>query len=94
MGPASTVDFMAKVVALTEARTDQDHVRMLVDHNPKVPNRQRAIREHDTDVPRMLVDMARRLEAAGADFLVMPCNSAHAFADDMAGDEHSLHQYH
>lgn len=81
MGPAATVDFMARVIALTEARADQDHIRMLVDHNPKVPNRQRAIRQNDPEVPRALAEMAYRLEAAGADFLVMACNSAHAFAD-------------
>ena len=34
MGPEATVDFMAKVIALTDASRDQDHVRMLVDHNP------------------------------------------------------------
>jgi aspartate racemase len=80
MGPAATVEFMARVVALTRAKQDQEHVRMLVDHNPQVPNRQDAIRSGRPEVPRVLADMARRLEAAGADFLVMPCNSAHAFA--------------
>lgn len=80
MGPAATVDFMSKVVTLTGARTDQEHVRMLVDHNPKVPNRQQAVRSGDPGVPRLLAEMARRLEQAGADFLVMPCNSAHAFS--------------
>ncbi len=80
MGPAATIDFMARVVALTPAGIDQDHVRMLVDHNPGVPNRQEAIRSGSAGVSRVLADMARRLEQAGADFLVMPCNSAHAFA--------------
>lgn len=81
MGPAATIDFMAQVVALTRAEQDQQHVRMLVDHNPQVPNRQQAIRTGSPEVARVLADMARRLEAAGADFLVMPCNSAHAFAE-------------
>lgn len=81
MGPEATVDFMAKVIALTRAERDQDHVRMLVEHNPKVPNRQAAIASGDPSVGRVLADMAQRLETAGADFLVMPCNSAHAFAD-------------
>ncbi|HET6631030.1 MAG TPA: amino acid racemase [Woeseiaceae bacterium] len=81
MGPDATVDFMAKVIALTRAERDQDHVRMLVEHNPKVPNRQAAIASGDPAVGRVLADMARRLEHAGADFLVMPCNSAHAFLE-------------
>ena len=81
MGPEATVDFMARVVALTGAATDQDHIRMLVDHNPRVPNRQSAIRAGGEEVPQALAAMAAGLERAGADFLVMPCNSAHAFAD-------------
>jgi aspartate racemase len=79
MGPDATIDFMSKVIALTRGGTDQDHIRMLVDHNPKVPNRQAAILGGGTDPGRELAAMATRLEKAGADFLVMVCNSAHAF---------------
>ena len=83
MGPDATVDFMAKVIALTPAERDQDHIRMLVEHNPKVPNRQAAIRSGEPEVGRVLGEMARSLQAAGADFLVMPCNSAHAFVESI-----------
>lgn len=81
MGPDATVDFMAKVIALTPADADQDHIRMIVDHNPKVPNRQAAILEGGADPGPELSAMAQRLEKAGADFLVMVCNSAHAFLE-------------
>lgn len=81
MGPDATVDFMAKVIALTNSGRDQDHIHMLVDHDPTVPNRQTALRSEDPDVARRLAAMARRLQDAGADFLVMVCNTAHAFAD-------------
>ena len=81
MGPDATVDFMSRVIAFTEATRDQDHARMLVDNNPQVPCRQQALLGHGEDPGPVLADMARRLEAAGADFLVMPCNTAHAFAD-------------
>ena len=37
MGPEATVDFMAKVIARTDAKADQDHIRMIIDHNPKMP---------------------------------------------------------
>ena len=82
MGPEATVDFMAKVLTLTPARVDQDHVPMLVDNNPQVPDRQAAINADDRAVRGALAAMAARLEAAGADFLVMPCNTAHAFVED------------
>lgn len=79
MGPEATVDFMAKVIALTPGDKDQDHIHMLVDHNPTVPNRQDAILGEGEDPGPALADMARRLETAGADFLVVPCNTAYVF---------------
>ena len=39
MGPAATLDFLAKLQALTPAERDQDHIRTLVDINPQVPDR-------------------------------------------------------
>lgn len=82
MGPEATVKFIATVVALTPATRDQDHVHMIIDHNPSVPDRQSSDPENKLAIRRSLVAMALRLEAAGADFLVMPCNTAHAFADN------------
>ena len=79
MGPDTTVDFMAKVIAMTTADREQDHVRMIVDHNPRCPSRQDAMLRNGEDPGPTLAAMAAGLEAAGADFLVMPCNTAHAF---------------
>jgi aspartate racemase len=80
MGPDATVDFMAKVIAATPASKDQDHVHLLVDQNPKVPSRQAAQAGTGADPGPAMAAMAQGLEQAGADFLVMPCNTAHAFA--------------
>ncbi len=81
MGPDATVDFMSRVSAFTDATRDQDHVHMLVDNNPAIPCRQQALLGEGEDPGPVMADMARGLEASGADFLVMPCNTAHAFAD-------------
>jgi len=81
MGPDATVDFMAKVIALNPSGRDQDHVHMIVDQDPSVPNRRDAIAGDGAPVANALGDMAQRLEQAGADFLVMVCNTAHVFLD-------------
>ena len=83
MGPEATIDFMNRVIALTPATTDADHIHMLVDNNPHVPSRQAAILNDGVDPGPTLVKMAQQLEAAGADVLVMPCNTAHAWQDDI-----------
>ncbi|WP_217697994.1 aspartate/glutamate racemase family protein [Thioalkalivibrio denitrificans] len=80
MGPEATVDLMSRVIRATPARDDADHVRMVVDNNPQVPSRIRALLDGDGEsAGPCLQDMARRLEAWGADFLAMPCNTAHYY---------------
>jgi len=80
MGPDATVDFMNRLLRLVDAKEDSDHIRCIVDNNPKVPSRIRALFEGGKEDPApCLMDMARRLEAWGADFLVMPCNTAHYY---------------
>jgi len=82
MGPQATVDFFQEVIRRTPARRDQDHVHLLIDNNPGVPDRQAAMRGDVRAVCETLRRMATGLEQQGADFLVMPCNTAHAFVDD------------
>ncbi len=83
MGPEATIDFMNKVLVATPATQDDDHVRMLVDHNPHVPDRTQAILGNGGEPGPVLARMAARLQQAGADMVVMPCNTAHAFQPDI-----------
>ncbi|MDX1508954.1 MAG: amino acid racemase [Woeseiaceae bacterium] len=83
MGPAATVDFLARVLALTDASSDQQHIRLLVDQNPRVPDRQEALLRNARSPGPVLARMAQNLQSIGADFIVMPCNTAHAFQDDI-----------
>ena len=76
MGPAATVAFLARVQTLTPAKGDEDHIRVLADINPQVPNRH----SQPEAAGRVLGEMAARLREAGAEVLAMPCNTAHAHA--------------
>ncbi|GAA0645869.1 aspartate/glutamate racemase family protein [Brevundimonas lenta] len=77
MGPVATTAFMARVQALTPATRDEDHIRMLVDLNPHVPNRH----TDPEGAAKALGEMAVRLRDAGAELLAMPCNTAHAHVE-------------
>ncbi len=80
MGPVATTQFMSRVQALTPAARDQDHLRLIIDCNPRVPDRNNAARGGGPTPEAVLADMARGLHALGAELLVMPCNAAHAYA--------------
>jgi aspartate racemase len=85
MGPAATVDFMHRLVAATPADDDADHLHVLVDNNPKIPSRIAALIEGTgADPAPTLCAMAKGLEAQGADFLVIPCNTAHYYLPAIA----------
>lgn len=85
MGPEATLDLLRRILDATPARDDQDHIRTLVDNNPKIPSRIDAvIHGHGESPAGTLVKMARGLESLGADFLVMPCNTAHLYAGEIA----------
>lgn len=81
MGPQATVLLMSKIIVAVPAADDRDHVPLIVDQNPQVPSRiARLIEGTGEDPAPVLATMARRLEAAGAEALAMPCNTAHHFA--------------
>ena len=85
MGPEATVEFMARLIKATPARDDADHLHMIVDNNPKIPSRIAALLEGNGESPEPeLVRMAKGLQASGATFLAMPCNTAHGYADAIA----------
>lgn len=83
LGPAATHDFLGRIIARTKAARDQDHLRVLIDNNPKIPDRNAAIRGEGPSPAPMLVETALELEAAGAEVIVMACNTAHVWEDDI-----------
>lgn len=88
MGPAATLDFFSKLLARSRATSDQANLRVLIDNNPKVPNRNEAVAGTGASPGPVLAEMAGGLEHSGADFLVMACNAAHAFVADILDATH------
>jgi aspartate racemase len=64
LGPEATLGFLAKVLALTPAASDQEHLHLIIDNNPQVPNRNLAIAGEGPSAGPALAAMARRLERA------------------------------
>ncbi len=83
MGPEATVDLMQKIIAHTEVKDDSGHIRCIVDNNPKIPSRIEAILGNGEDPGRVMAEVGKKLEEYGADFLVIPCNTAHYYYADV-----------
>lgn len=83
MGPEATANLYQLIVQLTPAKRDQDHIPTLMYSLPQVPDRTAAIQAKDPSIVPYLVEGVTRLEKAGATFIVIPCNTAHFFYDEM-----------
>lgn len=84
LGPLATVYFMDLIVKMTEAKKDQEHISMIVLNHAAIPDRTDFIL--DTTKPNplpMMVEDAKKLQSAGADYVVMPCNTAHFFYEQI-----------
>lgn len=77
MGPLATVDFMRKIVEATPASADQGHVPLLVSSIPQVPDRTAAFRGVGESPVASMIRSGQRLVVAGAQLVVIPCNTAH-----------------
>jgi aspartate racemase len=79
MGPAATLDFFERILKRTKASRDEDHLRVIIDNNTKVPSRDAASKGEGPSPGAALAATARGLQNSGADFIVMACNTAHAY---------------
>ncbi len=79
MGPAATVDLFDRIVRATPARTDQEHLHILIDNNTAIPDRTEAILHQGPDPLPALQAGIRGLESQGAEVIAIPCNTAHHY---------------
>lgn len=79
VGPEASNKFCELLIKNTFAKKDQDNIPFLHFCNPQIPDRTDFIVGNGESPVDELVNTSRALEAAGADFLVIPCNTAHYF---------------
>ncbi len=84
MGPKATCELLEAIIKYTDASKDQEHINIILECDSKVPDRSEAILHGGEDPTPELIACGKRLIAAGADILVMHCNTVHYFYDAVA----------
>ncbi len=84
MGPLAGSTFATRLVALTAAGCDQEHIPVLLCNDPRVPDRTSARLGQGEDPLAAMMAGIRRLEGAGARLIAIPCNTAHLWYAQMA----------
>ncbi len=84
VGPGATAYFLQRIVERTNASCDQDHVRTLAFNDTAIPDRTAFITGESARSPiSALIEDGQLLEACGCEVLALPCNTAHAFFDEI-----------
>lgn len=91
MGPQATNTFYQRIIDRTQADTDQEHLRVLIWSDAKIPDRTAGIlgtpEQAEAVFAHLLAD-AKLLEGAGCTVLASPCNTSHYFADRLQAQLH------
>ncbi|MBQ7148468.1 MAG: amino acid racemase [Pseudobutyrivibrio sp.] len=85
LGPMATSYFMRRIIELTDARTDQENIEMIIYNCPSIPDRTGYIlgRSSESPLPK-IEEIAHELEHQNVDYIAMPCITAHYFHDQLA----------
>lgn len=83
MGSLATSDLFNKIVTLTDASNDREHIRIFIDNNSTIPDRTAAILHGGQSPVPAMSDSLAKLESIGADCIIMPCNTAHYFLPEL-----------
>lgn len=84
MGPIATSHFMELVIRMTDAKIDQEHLDMIIYNIPSIPDRTEFILDHTKPDPLPeIIRIGKNLEKAGAEYLCMPCITAHYFVEKL-----------
>ncbi len=85
LGPLATAAFLEKVVKMTDASGDQEHLDMIIYNFPSIPDRTSYILGRSKDNPVIpMIEIGQKLIGQGVDYLVIPCITAHYFYPELA----------
>jgi len=83
MGPEATVSFYRRIIEQTKVSCDQDHYRVIIDSNPKIPDRTSAILKGTESPLNALIETAKNLEKLDVEVAGIPCITAHYYLEDL-----------
>lgn len=83
MGSYATVDFFKNILDQFKVQKEWEYPKIIINNNPKLPSRTRAILYDEPSPAPGMIEGCKLLEQAGADFIAIPCNSAHAWYEEV-----------
>ena len=79
MGPGATALLFQKIIDYTDAKVDAEHIHIIIDNCPQIPDRTTAILKGEDTPAKYICECGKKLEQYGAQLLAIPCNTSHYF---------------
>lgn len=84
LGPMATAYYLELVIAMTDARRDQDHPEIIVMNIPSIPDRTAYILGKSSENPVIpMVQLGQQMKNMGVSVIATPCITAHYFHDQL-----------
>ena len=83
MGPAASAEYITRLIQQTPATCDQEHIPFVLWNNPQIPDRSTSMRAGDSKPLRYLIEGILALRYSQCDLIVIPCNTAHFWFDEL-----------
>jgi aspartate racemase len=83
MGPAASAEYITRLINQTQANCDQEHIPFVLWNEPRTPDRSTSLRNGDDRPLPYLLQGIQALKTAGCDLIVIPCNTAHFWYDEL-----------
>lgn len=86
-GPDAAIDLQVKLSLAMKKKLnisfDREHYRVIVDNNTDIPDRDKALLSNGPSPLLTYINSAKKLEEMGGDILIISCNTAHSYFDDI-----------
>jgi aspartate racemase len=83
MGPAASAEYITRLIAQTSASCDQEHIPFVLWNEPRTPDRSTSLRNGDDRPLPYLLQGIQVLKDMGCNLIVIPCNTAHFWYDEL-----------
>ena len=83
MGPAATAMLFESIISNTQANCDAEHIHILIDNYPQIPDRTTAILSGSNEPVKYICEAGQRLINMGAELILIPCNTSHYYFEEI-----------
>lgn len=87
MGPEATAEIFRRIILLTDANCDQEHISICILNKPQIPDRTEYIINNGQSPLPMIMEGINQLKRLGTKCFIIPCNTSHIFTSHFSGQE-------